>query len=55
VRNHFVRQIVRKILAWSKITAPPVDLLQDTVDALFIEDSAKVYAVNRRQQGLQTS
>ncbi len=66
VRNHFVQQMAKKILAESKIKAPPVDLLQiltahgigyeevddfpDTVDALFIEDGAKVYAaVNAKQ------
>jgi Zn-dependent peptidase ImmA (M78 family) len=66
VRSHFVRQMAKKILAESKIKAPPVDLLQiltangiryeevddfpDTVDALIIEDGAKVYAaVNARQ------
>ena len=66
VRNQFVRQMARKVLADSKIKAPPVDLLRiltahgigyeevddfpDTVDALFIEDGAKVYAaVNARQ------
>lgn len=66
VRNSFVRQMAKKILAESKINAPPVDLLQilsahgigyeevddfpATVDALFIEDGAKVYAaVNAKQ------
>src|SRR6266851_3342093 len=66
VRNHFVRQMAKKILAESKIKAPPVYLLQiltangivyeevddfpDTVDALIIEDGAKVYAaVNAKQ------
>src|SRR6266436_8712324 len=66
VRNHFVQEMAKKILAESRIKAPPVDLLQiltahgigyeevddfpDTVDALFIEDGAKVYAaVNAKQ------
>jgi IrrE N-terminal-like domain len=60
VRNQFVRQIVRKILAESKIQTPPVNLVQilsahgigyeevedfpDTVDALIVEDGSKVYA-----------
>ena len=54
VRNQFVRQMAKKILAESKVKAPPVDLLQiltahgigyeevedfpDTVDALIVED-----------------
>lgn len=66
VRNHFVRQMAKKILSESNIEAPPVNLLlilaahgigyeeiddfPDTVDALFINDGAKVYAaVNARQ------
>lgn len=68
VRNHFVRQMARKILAESKIKAPPVDLLQilsshgiayeevddfpDTVDALFIEDNGRVYAAVNASQHL---
>lgn len=68
VRNQFVRQMARKVLADSKIKAPPVDVLQiltahgigyeevedfpDTVDALFIEDGMKVYAAVNAKQHL---
>lgn len=68
VRNHFVRQMARKILAENKIKAPPVDLLlilsahgigyeevedfPDTVDALFIEDGGRVYAALNARQHL---
>jgi IrrE N-terminal-like domain len=68
VRNHFVRQMAKKILAESKIKAPPVDLLQilaaygigyeevdefpETVDALIIEDGIKFYAAVNAKQHL---
>src|SRR6202166_3048140 len=68
VRNQFVRQMARKILAESKVKAPPVDLLQiltahgigyeevedfpDTVDALIVEDGSKVYAAVNAKQHL---
>ena len=55
VRNQFVRQMARKILAESKVKTPPVDLLlilsthgigyeevedfPDTVDALIVEEA----------------
>lgn len=65
VRTAFVRKMAGKILKESRIEAPPVDLVAilrkhgieyeevkdfpDTVDALIIEDGAKVYAaVNSR-------
>ena len=66
VRNQFVRQMARKILAESKVKSPPVDLLQilsthgigyeevedfpDTVDALIVEDGPKVYAAVNARQ-----
>jgi Zn-dependent peptidase ImmA (M78 family) len=66
VRNQFVRQMARKILAESKVKSPPVDLLQilsthgigyeevedfpDTVDALMVEDGPKVYAAVNARQ-----
>jgi Zn-dependent peptidase ImmA (M78 family) len=66
VRNSFVRQIAKKILAESKMKAPPIDLLRilaahgiryeevddfpDSVDALFIEDGSKVYAAVNARQ-----
>jgi Zn-dependent peptidase ImmA (M78 family) len=66
VRNQFVRQMARKILAESKVKSPPVDLLQilsthgiayeevedfpDTVDALIVEDGPKIYAAVNARQ-----
>lgn len=66
VRTAFVRQMAKKILRESGITAPPVDLLQilrhngikyeevddfpDTVDALIIEDGTTIYAAVNAQQ-----
>lgn len=68
VRNQFVRQMARKILAESKVKTPPVDLIQilsahgigyeevedfpDTVDALIVEDGSKVYAAVNANQHL---
>jgi Zn-dependent peptidase ImmA (M78 family) len=68
VRNQFVRQMAKKILAESNVKAPPVDLLQiltahgigyeevedfpDTVDALIVEDGSKVYAAVNAKQHL---
>jgi Zn-dependent peptidase ImmA (M78 family) len=68
VRNQFVRQMAKKILAESKVKVPPVDLLQiltahgigyeevedfpDTVDALIVEDGSKVYAAVNAKQHL---
>src|SRR5579863_1263022 len=68
VRNQFVRQMARKILAESKVKVPPVDLLlilsthgigyeevddfPDTVDALIVEDGSKVYAAVNARQHL---
>lgn len=65
-RTSFIRQMAKKILSESRIQQPPVDLraiaskhgieyvemdeFPDTVDALIIEDGAKVYAaVNKKQ------
>ena len=68
VRNQFVRQMARKILAESKVKVPPVDLLlilstrgigyeevddfPDTVDALIVEDGSKVFAAVNARQHL---
>ena len=68
VRNQFVRQMARKILAESNVKVPPVDLLlilsthgigyeevedfPDTVDALIVEDGSKVYAAVNARQHL---
>lgn len=66
VRAQFIRKMAAKVLKDSKITEPPVDLrtivqaheieycemtdFPDTVDALIIQDGAKVYAaINARQ------
>ena len=66
VRTQFVRQMAKKILKESLITAPPVDLLKilktngiqyeevedfpDTVDALFIEDGQNTFAAVNARQ-----
>lgn len=68
VRNQFVLQMAKKVLAESKVKAPPVDLLQiltahgigyeevedfpDTVDALIVEDGSKVCAAVNANQHL---
>jgi Zn-dependent peptidase ImmA (M78 family) len=66
VRNQFVRKMAKRILADSKVKAPPVDLeailashgigyeeiddFPDTVDALIVEDGHKVYAAVNARQ-----
>ena len=68
VRNQFVRQMAKRVLAESKVRVPPVDLLQilsangigyeevndfpDTVDALIIADGQKFYAAVNARQHL---
>src|SRR2546427_4060998 len=68
IRNHYVKQMSKKILKESGITSPPVDLevilrahgirysevddFPDSVDALIMEDGDQVYAAVNARQHL---